>query len=323
MKLPVTPRSALLLIFYGILPVSAQMIEVPAANLTISGNKFESLGSTENPSFASDQSLSGVFQLPTVHKTSSELSESNPVYLSQNASTLTPRRSAIRTTDNILDLSALREPSPYRNATRVKLKVSDAQANGIQAGLAEISAAYKMPGQKADSADCLSVGLSVGHRVQVDPSNVLEVVESEISANPSCACEIVKSAIKMSGADIQMVADITEVAITSAPYRMRMISQCAIATMPDALPAVQAVLAKLDPNSGDSSYSAKDSKSGKDAKAAIASAVKPPTAPPNPLDTPRTNGGPPPGTPPGSPPGNPPVVPPPFFPPPTITNPNP
>lgn len=309
MKLPATPSSALLMILCGVLPASAQLIEVPSAKQSLNGHKIESLESVENPSFASDKSLSGVYQLPAVRKTSGDISESNPIYVSQDALTLSARDSSVRNVENVLDLSVLREPSAYRNATKVKLKVSDAQASGIRAGLAEISAAYQKPGERVDSANCASVSMSVGHRIQIDPSSVLEIVESEISANANCACEIVKTAIKASGADTALVADITEVAITSAPENMRMISQCAIATMPEALPAVQSVLARLDPNRGDSRYSAKDSKSGKDAKAAIASAVAPPKTPPNPLDVP--------------PPFFPPFVPPPLFPPPGVTNPNP
>ena len=173
-------------------------------------------------------------------------------------------------------------------------------------GLAEISAAYQQPGQKVDSAACSSVAMSVGHRVQIDPSQVLEIVESEISANSNCACEIIKAAIKGSGADPALVGDIAEVAITAAPQSMRMISQCAIAAMPEALSEVQAVLAKLDPNRGDSSYSAKDAK---DAKAAVASVIAPPDVPPNPLDVP--------------PPFFPPIVPPPYFPPPGVSDPDP
>jgi hypothetical protein len=72
---------------------------------------------------------------------------------------------------------------------------------------------------------------------------------------------------------------------------MRMISQCAIATMPESVAEVQALLAKLDPNSGDSdvysSKSAKDSTDSKDAKdSKVAAIVAPPI--PNPLDLPPT-----------------------------------
>jgi hypothetical protein len=306
MKLQATHRSVLLLILCSAIPASAQLIEVSSAKLNQNSSKVEGLESADRPSFASDKSLSGVYQLPTVRKAEGDLAENPPVFVSQDALTLSNRLVSARKTESVLDLSVLREPSAYRNATRVKLKVSDAQASGISAGLKEISAAYTQPGK---SADCASVTMSVEHRIQIDPSQVLEIVESEISANGNCACEIVKIAIKASGADEALVADITEVAITSAPESMRMISQCAIAAMPEALPAVQAVLAKLDPNRGDSSYSAKDSKSGKDAVAAIASAPTPIPIPPNPINLP--------------PNFIPPIVPPPYLPPSEVTNPNP
>ena len=60
---------------------------------------------------------------------------------------------------------------------------------------------------------------------------------------------------------------------------MRLVSQCAVAVAPDALGAVQAVLAKLDPNLGESGTS------GKGAKVAEA-ANEDVTAMPNPLNFP-------------------------------------
>lgn len=306
MKMPASPRSVLLFILCSSLPAFSQMIEVPATKSTSSANKAEGLDYTENSSFASDKSLSGVFQLPEIRKTSADLSETVTVFVNQDALTLGDRHYSVRTVDNVLDLSVLKETSAYRNASKIKIKVSSAQADGIEDGLAEISAAYKKPAQKTDDADCDSVAMSVEHRIRMDSSEVLQIVESEISANANCACEIVKTAIEASGADEALVADITEVAVTAAPGSMRMISQCAIAAMPEALPAVQAVLAKLDPNRGDSTHSAKDAKSGKDA---VAAAISPPQAPPNPLNTPPIS--------------IPPTTPPPTYPPPEVTNPNP
>jgi hypothetical protein len=181
------------------------------------------------------------------------------------------------------------------------------RASGIQSGLAELAAAYREPGRSADSADCPSVATSVEQRIKLDPSLVLEIVDSEITANPNCACEIVKTAIKASGADVSLVGYITETAVTSAPQSMRMITQCAIAAKPEALSAVQAILAKLDPNSGDT-YSSKDAKSGKDAKDASIYEVSAPEEPPNLLDRLYPN--------------IPPFFPP-YFPPPVVTDPDP
>lgn len=290
MKKPAPRSLASLILLLSAVTASAQFIEAPRSTLS-KANDFgvEPSGAS---SFASDKFLSGTYQLPLVHKAQVDLSEAAPVFLSQDALTLDPRQNTARKVENVIDFSVLEEASPYRSANRIKIMVSDQQASGIQSGLAQISAAYQKPAQPSDSADCSAVGMSVEHQVKLDVSKVLEIVESEIAANPNCACEIVKIAIKTSGADESLVGDITEVAITAAPESMRMISQCAIAAMPDALAEVQAVLAKLDPNSGDASNSSKGSKggkeglSGKDAKATIAPDVTPPIEPPNPLDLP-------------------------------------
>ncbi len=269
--------------------------------------KPESLDSNESTSFASHKQLGGMIHLPEVHKTEADMPESKPVFVKQDALTLSMKQGSKRNLEHLLDLSVLRDVSPYRQADRIKIKVSDVQASGIQSGLAELAAAYREPGRSADSADCPSVATSVEQRIKLDPSLVLEIVDSEITANPNCACEIVKTAIKASGADVSLVGYITETAITSAPQSMRMITQCAIAAKPEALSAVQAILAKLDPNSGDT-YSSKDAKSGKDAKDASIYEVSAPEEPPNLLDRLYPN--------------IPPFFPP-YFPPPVVTDPDP
>jgi len=119
------------------------------------------------------------------------------------------------------------------------------------------------------------------------PSKVLEIVSKEVSAAPACACEIVKAAIEGTQAKPETVAAIVEAAVIAAPEQMRLISQCAVAIAPDALAEVQAVLAKLDPNRGESASSAKGSKAPAGEVAAM----------PNPLDFPGQGPiGPPPGS---------------------------
>lgn len=305
MKLPASsPSLAASITLLSAIAASGQLIEAPSP-IAPNSSKLPGIASGTAAAFAADRHLSGTFQLPAVRKTEANPSETPQVFVSQDALTLGLRHAAPRSIENVVDLSILQETSAYRAADRIKLQVSDEQASGIQAGLAELSAAYQQPGEKTDSADCESVGLSVEQRIKMDSSKVLEIVESEVAANPNCACEIVKITIGASEADVSLVADIVEVAITVAPESMRMISQCAIAAMPESLSAVQAVLAKLDPNSGDTSSSSKGSKSGKDAKAAF---VTPPPEPPNPLD---------------GPPPFPPLPPPPQPPPVTDPNPNP
>ncbi len=271
-------KLALSLVLFGIHTSSAQTIETPGVGQDSA--KAGMVGANEHSSFASNNFLYGFTPIPTVRKIQADLSEPNPVFMNQDALTLMVKQGSKRNIENVLDLSVLRDVSAYRQADRIKIKVSDRQASGVQAGLAELAAAYRETGQASDEVDCPSVVISLEQRIKLDPSAVLEIVESEISANPNCACEIVKTAIKASGADVSQVGYITEVAITSAPQHKRMISQCAIAAKPEALSAVQAILAKLDPNSGDT-HSAK---SGKNSKDGVASEVTPLEGIENPLD---------------------------------------
>jgi hypothetical protein len=98
--------------------------------------------------------------------------------------------------------------------------------------------------------DCTKLAASVKVVLQNTPERSLEVVAREVAAAPGCACEIVKAAIAATQADADLVAMIVEAAATAAPEQMRLIAQCAIAAAPDSIIGVQAVLAKLDPNSG-------------------------------------------------------------------------
>ncbi len=161
--------------------------------------------------------------------------------------------------------------------------------------------------------DCLKLSLSVKLLASQAQSKVLEIVSEEVSAAPGCACEIVKAAIEGSKADVDTVAAIVEAASIAAPDQMRLISQCAVAVAPDALAKVQAVVAKLDPNLGETAM-----KSSKDAKAPAGEVA----AMPNPLDFPGQG---PVGPSPGGPGGVPliPIFPPVIINPPDVTNTNP
>jgi hypothetical protein len=141
----------------------------------------------------------------------------------------------------------------------------------FSAALALISAAAEV--------DCLKLSLSVKFAVAAEQSKVLEIVSNEVAAAPGCACEVVKAAIETSKAKPETVAAIVEAAVTAAPEQMRLIAQCAVAVAPDALAQVQAVLAKLDPNRGESGDSAKSAKSAKAPVGEVA-------AMPNPLNFP-------------------------------------
>ncbi|MDP3851040.1 MAG: hypothetical protein Q8Q59_11080 [Luteolibacter sp.] len=167
----------------------------------------------------------------------------------------------------------------------------------------------------ATESDCQKLSLSVKAAVVAEQSRILEIVATEVASAPGCSCEVVKAAIEGSSADVPTVVAIVETAITAAPDQMRIIAQCAIAVAPDSLTKVQAVLAKFDPNSGESGDSAK---SAKGEKAPIGEVA----AMPNPLDFPGKG---PVGPPPGGPGGFPvfPIFPPVIINPPNVTNVNP
>ncbi|HVJ45993.1 MAG TPA: hypothetical protein VM511_06365, partial [Luteolibacter sp.] len=139
--------------------------------------------------------------------------------------------------ETVVDLSTLREPSPFRKvAVAAGTSSSEAAARNLPMGLALLSATYRAPGEKnVQSADCPALGLSIQQRVKMDPSKILEIVEAEITSNASCSCEIVKAALTAVNADAALTGQVVEVAVTAAPESMRIISQCAIATVPEAL----------------------------------------------------------------------------------------
>jgi len=160
----------------------------------------------------------------------------------------------------VVDLGVLQKPSAYRN---ISTQPSEIPAEGVKNELNLISAVYRETGKR--ETDCQSLSLSVQQRIRLDDSKLLEIVETEVKANPTCACEIVKTAIQTGDADTALVLTIVETSITAAPGMMRIISQCAIAADPHSLAGVQAILAKYDINSGDGG-SAKSAKDSKDAK---------------------------------------------------------
>ncbi len=273
MKTPVFPHMVALLVIGAVTPLLAQN---PVGTLRSfeTSHRSDVLAGSADASFPASSGLMAKFEVPAIEKVQGDLPDARPVYAAQDALTLDTLPSASRNVESVVDLNVLRNPSPYR-----KLVVSanapkpyEIAENSLQNGLERISAVYREAGKPEKSADCAAISLSVEQRIKLDVSKALEVVESEVSANPACACEIVKAAISATDADVAMVVSIVQTSITAAPEHMRIISQCAIAAMPESITQVQALLAKIDPNSGDaavySSKSAKSAKSPKDAQTA-------------------------------------------------------
>lgn len=143
------------------------------------------------------------------------------------------------------------------------------------------------PFASAENPGSVQVSQAVKTAVTADSSKVLEIVANKVAADKSCACEIVKAAILASDADQALVAKIVTTAILEAPSETRVITQCAIATAPDAISEIQAVVERFDAAGGEG-YSAKggfdDSKGVLDDGKGMP--TPPPTDGPNPLDYP-------------------------------------
>lgn len=282
MKPSVSPHMVALLLLSAIAPLSAQNL-ASVNRSPEAGNKAEAIEGTSEQLFTEGSVLPGKYEVPVLVKAQGELPAARPVFAAQDAITLDTRATNQQKVDSVVDLGVLRNPSPYRKvAVSTGGQPYEVAADSLQSGLAMISAVYRESGKREATSDCPAISLSVEQRIKLDVSKVLEVVESEVTANPSCACEVVKTAIKASEADVTMVVSIVETSINASPDNMRIISQCAIAAMPESIAEVQALLAKLDPNSGDADvYSSKSAKSAKSAK--VASIVAPEKSP-NPLD---------------------------------------
>ena len=136
--------------------------------------------------------------------------------------------------------------------------------NGLAVPQADLTSAKTSGVEMAVFPACLAASSLIRRKIQLQPDLVVELVEAEVAANPSCACEIVKSAIHASHANPQLVAGIVEVAAMAAPEHLRMISQCAIASAPDSAMAVHRVLAKIDPSGKLRGSGPKDAKIGLD-----------------------------------------------------------
>lgn len=282
MKRPVSPHLVACLILGLIAPLSAQNL---VSNHKPSKTSFKSGAVPGDAPRFGNTPAPGSYEVPDMEKVRGEVSDEPPVFTDQDAASLKERPVRSRPSDSPL-LDVLRKPSPYRRLVSNTTKRSqryEVASNSLQNGLALVSAMYREVGKAEKTKDCSTIALSVSQRLKDDAARMLEIVELEVAANPGCACEIVKAAITSTSADTAQVVSIVETAIHAAPDSMRIISQCALAASPESITGVQELLARLDPNAGESGTSAKSAKGAKGAK--VASLTIPPE---NPLDRPPT-----------------------------------
>ncbi|MDB6073327.1 MAG: hypothetical protein JWO89_967 [Verrucomicrobiaceae bacterium] len=116
-------------------------------------------------------------------------------------------------------------------------------------------------GALADSKpQCDTIARDVEASVTKEPTKVLMIVEDALVINESCACEIVKTAIRASHADAGMVKQIVQTALAVAPKMAPIIMECS---------GTSAVEGKTE-------TVARATASGKDAKNVLPESVVPP-----------------------------------------------
>lgn len=226
-------------------------------------------------------------QVPEVKKAEGLPEEPAGELHNQDTATLDTKRLAEKTGQEIPEMDSLREKSVYDAVvTQGQLPISSVKGDRLDSDLQQVSAVYRKTGEK--EADCSLIALSVRQRVKKNPETVLQVVDAELRANPGCSCEIVKAAILETDMQVPTVVAIVKVAFQASPENMRLTAQCAIAACPEALSAIQELLAKYDKTSA-TGDSAKSAKSAKEELLPVAEGDEV-AATPNPLDFP---GGPP------------------------------
>ncbi|BCU75343.1 hypothetical protein [Luteolibacter sp. LG18] len=280
-----------------------------AQDLSGASRQFEN-GSASPDAIAAKGFSTGSPIQPLVGISPESFSKDQPWYLVQDPASLGFSEVPVVTRPWSLESQLRKNAAPFlksvdrnRGGGMLAMAANHAPAKELNFALSLLAAMYRADSDttKAPAADTLEYALSIRHRIHEDPSKLLEIVAAEVTANPDRVCEIVKAAIKATENDKASIANIVETAATSKPDAMRLAAQCAVAAVPESLSDVQAVLAKLDPASGDWRKHSSKSKDSKDAKDAKEGEVAPAIAPPNPLDLP----------PPPPPPPIPPIPPPP------------
>jgi hypothetical protein len=305
MNMSVFPRTLVLSLICASAPLFAQNL-TEASRLNVSTSPAVPPAALQG--FATGSSIQ-----PLVGLTPENFSSEQPWYLIQEQASLGYSEAPTVTRPWSLESQLRRNAGPL-----LKLAVNRAENPPTATGeiaarsptdelgfaLSMLAAIYRADDTPAAAgvANDLEFTLSIRHKIRETPDKLLEIVALEITANPNKVCEIVKAAIKATDGSSKVVASIVETASMTKPESMRLAAQCAVASVPDSLSAVQAVLAQLDPagsNLGKDSKdanNAKDSKDSKSPKEQVASDL------PNPLDIPKLLPPPPPKPPPIYPP---------------------
>lgn len=123
------------------------------------------------------------------------------------------------------------------------------------ASLLGIALLAATPAFAAEAPDCPALGAAVESAVKQDKSTVLAVVAAKIKEAPDCACDVVKAAIRGTGASNELTGQIVEAAVRAAPAQYKTIVECAVAVNSSAAAEIRAALQRV--------FGGKDGKGGK------------------------------------------------------------
>jgi hypothetical protein len=124
--------------------------------------------------------------------------------------------------------------------------VPSAQPKTVSAtDVAAPSETLPAPTAGASSLTCIQLAARVEHEIDKTPSEVLNIVRRAIVDNDSCACDVVKAAVKAAKADDTLTGLIVETAVKTKPARFKEIVECAILAKPTAKAQVRAALERV------------------------------------------------------------------------------
>lgn len=123
--------------------------------------------------------------------------------------------------------------------------VPASRAKPVSAVVAVPSEPLPAPTAGASSLSCIQLAARVEVEIGKAPSEVLNIVRRAIVDNDSCACDVVKAAIKAAKADDTLTGLIVETAVKTQPARFKEIVECAILAKPTAKAQVRAALERV------------------------------------------------------------------------------
>ncbi|RYD28165.1 MAG: hypothetical protein EOP87_20055, partial [Verrucomicrobiaceae bacterium] len=174
-------RKTALLAIASMTPLAAQSLREDLLTTDVRPLAADDLRGRDVRRFA-EITVPGTYEVPAM-KAAPHFKEGAGIFATQNHGTLGVTGMVPADVADAVDLSTLREPSPFRRAAMsAGISGTEASASNLPLGLALLAATYSVPADAPGKIPCSELGLSVGQRVKLDPSKILEIVELAITA---------------------------------------------------------------------------------------------------------------------------------------------